>query len=90
MDTDNLFFLDMDLSILGADRGTYVQYTEQIKKEYTTYYDKNNYKKGRFVAMKKFLDRERIFYTDCFYDRYEQIARENITFEISKIEKEIS
>ena len=87
---DNALFLDMDLSILGEETSIYQQYTKQIEREYTSHYEQAEYMAGRFVAMKTFLERERIFYTDCFYEQYEQRARENIQFELNQIRKQLA
>ncbi len=87
---DNALFLDLDLSILGSDRTDYIQYINQIEKEYTTVYSIPAYKTGRYMTMEKFLVRERIYYTDCFYEWGEKKARDNIKFELEKLKKERS
>lgn len=78
---DAKWLLDFDLAILGREEEVYVKYTKAIRKEYKMY-PTLLYNQGRKKAMKKFLERERIFYTDEFFDRYESMARANIEREI--------
>ncbi len=62
-DGDTNIFLDADLSILGADWETYLNYTKQIRKEYAIYPDLI-YKPGRRKVLQHFLQMERIYKTD--------------------------
>ena len=78
---DNLLFLDLDLSILGASGDRYWQYAQNIRKEYSWLSDRN-YQQGRKQVLSTFLARDRIYYTDYFYQRLESQARENLAREI--------
>lgn len=78
---DNAFLLDIDLSILGSDWQDYENYVNRIRKEYAIYPD-FIHKKGRKKAMLHFLERERIFYSEIYFNTYEQQARRNIKTEI--------
>lgn len=81
MDTfDARFLLDIDLSILATPQEVYLQYTKQIRKEYSIYPD-FMYNKGRKKVLKHFLDAERIFKTDLFFDLNEKKARNNLAWE---------
>ncbi len=80
-DMDTNYFLDADLSILGAGCEAYIQYTKQIRQEYTIYPD-FLYKPGRKKVLQHFLDMDRIFKTPQFYDRLEINARDNMKAEI--------
>lgn len=80
-DTDTNFFLDADLSILGKDWFSYEQYAQRVRKEYSIYPDLV-YKPGRKKVLRHFLDMERIFKTDQFFDKYESKARQNIRREL--------
>lgn len=80
-DRDTNYLLDADLSILGKDRKTYIDYTQKIRKEYSVYPDLL-YKPGRKKVLKHFLALERIFKTEDFTVQYEGKARENILAEI--------
>ena len=81
-DTDNLVFLDVDLSVLGASPDRYLAYSQAIRKEYCHLSDRD-YREGRKQVLTQFLARERIYYTDYFYRRIESIARKNLQTEIN-------
>ncbi|MBT2620496.1 hypothetical protein [Chryseobacterium sp. ISL-6] len=83
-DNDTNYLLDADLSILGKDIETYLDYTKKIRKEYSIYPDLL-YKPGRKKVLKHFLELENIFKTDYFKDRYEKQARINIEHELDKL-----
>jgi predicted metal-dependent HD superfamily phosphohydrolase len=80
-DSDVNLFTDADLSILGADWEVYVDYAKKIRREYAVYPDLL-YLPGRKKVLKHFLDMERIFKTDFFFERYEKTARENLGREL--------
>jgi predicted metal-dependent HD superfamily phosphohydrolase len=79
--SDINYLLDADLSILGKDSETYLDYTKKIRKEYSIYPD-FLYKPGRKKVLQHFLELENIFKTEDFRDRYELQAKENIEVEI--------
>ncbi|WP_326982659.1 hypothetical protein VUJ46_21255 [Chryseobacterium sp. MYb264] len=81
---DTNYLLDVDLSILGKDLETYLEYTKKIRKEYSIYPDLL-YKPGRKKVLKHFLELENIFKTNVFKEKYESRARENILFEIESL-----
>ncbi|WP_343565348.1 hypothetical protein [Sphingobacterium sp.] len=80
--SDINYFIDADMSILGADEGSYAKYAAGIRKEYgdSIYFDR-----GRKQILQHFLNMERIFKTDLFFDKYEQQARINIRREIDNL-----
>ena len=78
-------FLDMDLAILGAAPEIYKKYSAAIRAEYA-HVLAPLYRIGRAKMLKTFLQRDRLFFTDDFYQRYEQIARTNIKDEIRQLE----
>lgn len=80
-DQDTNYLLDADLSILGKDVETYLEYTKKIRKEYSIYPD-FLYKPGRKKVLQHFLELKNIFKTDYFKEKYEVQAKENIEFEI--------
>lgn len=80
-DEDTNYLLDADLSILGKDFETYLDYTHKIRKEYSIYPDLL-YKPGRKKVLKHFLDLNSIFKTSYFKEKYEANARLNIAAEI--------
>jgi predicted metal-dependent HD superfamily phosphohydrolase len=75
------YLLDVDLSILGKDTQTYLDYTKKIRKEYSIYPDLL-YKPGRKKVLKHFLELENIFKTDYFKNKYENQTRINIEREL--------
>lgn len=77
------YLLDADLSILGKDLETYMDYTKKIRKEYSIYPDLL-YKPGRKKVLKHFLEMEPIFKMEYFRVKYEEKAKKNIEFEIGK------
>lgn len=81
-DQDTNYLLDSDLSILGKDIETYLEYTKKIRKEYSIYPDLL-YKPRRKKVLQHFLALENIFKTDYFQKKYEVQAKENIELEIS-------
>jgi len=80
-DFDNKIFLDSDLLILGRERNRYIEYMDSIRKEYE-WVEKEFYKQERTKVLQKFLERDRIYFTEEIFKEYEKRARENIQFEI--------
>jgi len=78
---DTNYLLDADLSVLGKDFKTYLEYTQNIRKEYSIYPD-FLYKPGRKKVIKHFLELESIFKTEYFKKKYEVQAKENIAAEL--------
>lgn len=83
-DPDTNIFTDADLSILGKDWETYLEYCKQVRKEYSFYPDMM-YNPGRKNAMEHFLQMERIFKTDAFFEKYEARAKQNLQREIAEV-----
>lgn len=81
-DTDFHYFLDFDLGILAADTAIYQKYVDAIRQEYSMY-PTFLYKIGRKKVLKSFLKRERIYFSEVFFEKYEKQARENILKEIN-------
>jgi predicted metal-dependent HD superfamily phosphohydrolase len=80
-DTDCNYFTDADLAILGADDHSYKQYSRQIRKEYK-YYPDFLYRVGRRKVLTHFLNKDKIFKTSYFQNKYEEKARANILNEL--------
>ena len=81
-DNDLNFFLDFDLSILGADEVIYEVYTRQIREEYNSFIS-FNYSRGRKKMLKSLLEREFIYNTPVFREKLEAKARENMEKELT-------
>lgn len=78
------FLLDADLSILGKSSEVYLEYTKQIRKEYSIY-PNFLYKPGRKKVLQHFLELESIFKTEYFRGKYEIQAKKNIIFELKSL-----
>ena len=81
---DEELIIDLDLSILGRPRREFVEYEDGVRKEYSTV-PEERFRKGRVQVLSRFLERPSIYYTDYFRARYEEPARENLRFSISKL-----
>ena len=80
-DFDSRFFMDIDLSILGAHPEEYTAYLWQVRKEYVLV-PRFLYKKGRIAALEHLLGLRHIYKTDIFQP-IEKRARENLGREIA-------
>ena len=78
------YFTDADLAILGSDTKNYFIYSSQIRKEYAIFPD-IIYSQGRKKVLKHFLQMDRIYKTDYFFNRYERKARINMELEMERI-----
>ena len=81
---DARYFLDMDLSILGQSDEVYEGYAKAVRLEYAQVPDEL-YRQGRMQVLTNFLNRPRLYFTDDFYDRFEQTARANLEREIKNL-----
>ena len=81
-DIDGRFFMDIDLSILGADKEQYLEYAEQVRNEYKVF-PSFLYRRGRKKALQHLLDTPSIYKTDLFRDKLEAKARANLQMELS-------
>ena len=80
-DTDTNFLIDADLSILGQSWNVYEDYVKKIRKEYDVY-PVDIYNAGRKAVLKSFLQMNRLYKTDYFFNLFENPARENISREL--------
>ena len=78
------YLLDFDLAILGDTAENYEIYRKNIRKEYSIYPD-FLYKKGRKKVLQHFLEMDRIFKTNEFYESFESLARKNLKIELQKV-----
>jgi len=75
--SDTNYFTDSDLSILGQPWQVYEQYYKNVRKEYSIY-PNILYKPGRKKVLQYFLQMQRIFKTNYFYQQFEIQARQNL------------
>lgn len=83
--------LDIDLASLGIDYDSFSYNTNQVCKEYRTNdveYSEQHCQViyGNAEFLKRLLAKPRIYYTQTFFDRYEQKARENLTQRIKEVQ----
>ncbi|SRR5258705_9748621 len=83
-DADTNYFSDADLSILGQDEHSYSAYVAGIRKEYSFYPD-FLYRPGRRKVLEAFLNRNTIFITSYFREKYEEQSRANIAAEFRSL-----
>ena len=83
--TDLKFFLDFDLSILGAPWPVYDSYRKNIREEFIQY-RKELYMQGRKHAIEQIIEADNIYFTPQFRGRFEQDARENLEKELALLQ----
>lgn len=79
-------FIDADLSILGQSFEIYSIYSKNVRKEFDCYPD-SIYNTGRKKVLNHFLEMERIFKTDYFYNKFEKQAKNNLLTELNSLQK---
>lgn len=78
LDKDTQYLLDIDLAILGYPASDFMAYSAGIRREYSHLSDEE-YKAGRQQVLQAFLNKEFIYHTEYFRQKYEQSARKNIS-----------
>lgn len=78
------FMTDIDLAILGAEWEKYVEYSQQIRREYSLYPDLL-YRKGRKKVLQHFLNQPAIYKIAIFQNRLEIQARQNLQQELNTL-----
>ncbi|MCU0433375.1 MAG: hypothetical protein MUC87_07985 [Bacteroidia bacterium] len=82
-DNDLNFFLDFDLSVLGAPAAVYELYAFQVREEFSIYPDML-YKPGRAKVLEKLLSKP-LYRTALFSGQFEEAARENMRRELERL-----
>jgi predicted metal-dependent HD superfamily phosphohydrolase len=80
-DADTQFFLDLDLSILGACPGDYGAYCVAIRREYAAV-PEPIYRDKRREVLQRFVDRTILFGTPELAQQWETQARHNLHAEL--------
>lgn len=81
---DGRFMLDIDLSILGTPVQIYDQFEKDVRREYRRV-PRFIFRKKRKTILKGFLERNRIYGTDHFYEKLEGQARVNLARAIARL-----
>lgn len=84
LDPDGKLFLDLDLSILGAEAEIYRRYKEAIRREYS-FVPIELYKTERARILRNFLTRENIYFTTIMREKFAKQARSNVAAEIAEL-----
>ena len=87
-EADLAHFLDMDLSILGAESTVFDLYEQNIRAEYAQFPD-DLFWPGRMAVLKRFLDRDRLYFSDWGFKRFEAKARSNLHRSIEAIAQKL-
>jgi predicted metal-dependent HD superfamily phosphohydrolase len=77
-------FLDADMAILGAAPTDYSAYAEGVRREFSSV-PSFLFNIGRRRFLRESLARERIYASDWFFSRYEQMARANVRAELESL-----
>ena len=83
---DSALVVDIDLSILGQDAGTYASFEQNVRSEYG-WVPRALFRRRRREILQSFLDREFIYAMPDFRDRYEAPARVNLRKAIEALGK---
>lgn len=81
---DVQLFLDIDLSILASSDIIFDAYEINIRSEYKHVPD-DAFRKGRSRVLQSFLDRERLFFSDTCFNKWEKQARSNIIRSLKRL-----
>ena len=84
-DSDTNYFTDADLSVLGQDVEVFTKYFKDVRKEYKIY-PNLIYNPGRKKMLNHFLEMDKIFKTDYFYQKFENQAKENLKMELLQLQ----
>jgi predicted metal-dependent HD superfamily phosphohydrolase len=83
-DRNGGLLMDADLAILAAPPETYRGYTQAIRREYA-HLDDAVFAAGRAGVLNNLLNLPRLFHTPALRDRWEDVARCNVTAELTSI-----
>ncbi len=81
---DCALFLDMSMVILGQGAEQFAVYETELEAEFRPYYDWLTYRAAHIAVLRGWLQRERIYLTDRYYQRYETAARDNIALALAR------
>ncbi|MGI9232146.1 MAG: HD domain-containing protein [Woeseiaceae bacterium] len=77
IDPDAQLLVDIDLAILGTNEKTYERFEIDVRREYK-WVPGPLFRRARMKILQSFLDRDSIYSTRPFRDKYESRARSNI------------
>lgn len=83
---DMALFLDMDLSILGADPDSFDRYEVQVRREYAHVPDEA-FASGRAAILTRFAARPALYFSEWGKQRFEAQARQNIARSLASLQR---
>ncbi|TDT43940.1 putative metal-dependent HD superfamily phosphohydrolase [Halospina denitrificans] len=81
---DDCFLLDIDLSILGANRQGFEDYERQVRFEYQ-WVPEGVYRRKRTEVLESFLGQTAIYRTPGFFEAREKQARNNLEWSVRSL-----
>jgi predicted metal-dependent HD superfamily phosphohydrolase len=84
VDDDDKLMVDIDLAILGSNETRFREYEGQVAREYA-WVPREIYVRERKKILQSFLDREHIYATEMFRERFEANARRNLAWSIETL-----
>jgi len=81
---DEALLIDLDLAVLGRNADGYDEYARAVREEFGKF-PGFLYRPGRKRALRHFLQKDRIYHTDFFYEQYETKARKNLQRELEQL-----
>jgi len=81
---DERLIADIDLAILGSSAEEYREYEDGIRREYS-WVPEDRFKAGRTEVLARFLERDHVYHTGHFREKYEANARANLSHSISEL-----
>jgi predicted metal-dependent HD superfamily phosphohydrolase len=82
---DEKLIVDIDLSILGRAEDQYAQFEAGVRYEYRKV-PSCIYARSRKFVLRGFLQRDRIYSSEPFYEEFERQARNNLQSELSRLQ----
>lgn len=86
-DPDSAVLCDADLAMLAVEPQRYKAYLEELRAEYS-HIPQRDFLQARRRILHKLLDRPSLF-TSPLSERWEEPARQNVTAELARVEKEL-
>jgi len=83
-DSDTQYLVDIDLLILGKPTEEFDEYERDVRVEYA-WVPEDQFRQGRRAILQEFLDRDSIYSTNFFKQKYESQARSNLERSIAQL-----
>ncbi|MFH2112659.1 MAG: N-methyl-D-aspartate receptor NMDAR2C subunit [Candidatus Bathyarchaeota archaeon] len=85
---DERLIADIDLAILGSPAEEYREYEDGIRREYS-WVPEDRFKAGRTEVLARFLERDHVYHTGHFREKYEANARANLSHSLTTLRSSI-